>query len=538
MTDRSPLIRRVRYLCVVLLWWTFGAQAQTQNQPAPVIDLPDLPAIEMPADKTTIAPDEPPLRDLLAAAHCGQRTVTVAAPPEFHLGATKVTWTAWDGAAGTSKVVATRTATLFVLPNGFAPAGVSGDENATAGNNASRIVRDARGYVHMVWVDSGRPGGRTGPVYRRASTAVDGGIRFDTGPTYLAGDSPAGWNAYPSLAAAGDDIYVAWQGGGVALVRRLASGPAGFAWGPVRDTGAKSAGRDVGPAVMADAAGVHIVTPSGFYAASSDRGQTWKSEPVPLPPGQHMKTASLAIDPAGGVIVAFSSVVRDRTASGKSAGSGGYWQLRTIHHTPGGEWIDARDVLAGFPAWTEPSATEDVLADWVRIAADATGGMHLVWHGTGASRIYANDQAYYAWRPSGGAWQTPVTLVPRDPAHGIGFSFAPSLALAGDRALAGVFYDVMDGAHWAGFDSVLVPLRQGLIQTPRVPMSQFVRASIDKGMPADALSARFPSIAPGVAHTPDGRAWLDVLQTLVPRNVPDAPKLIVYQRLELTATMK
>jgi hypothetical protein len=35
----------------------------------------------------------------------------------------------------------------------------------------------------------------------------------------------------------------------------------------------------------------------------------WETEPVPVAPGQHMRTASLATDPAGGTILALSSIL-------------------------------------------------------------------------------------------------------------------------------------------------------------------------------------------------------------------------------------
>jgi hypothetical protein len=37
-----------------------------------------------------------------------------------------------------------------------------------------------------------------------------------------------------------------------------------------------------------------------------------------------------------------------------------------------------------------------------------------------------------------------------------------------------------------------------------------------------------------VYHAPDGRIWLDILETLVPTNLPDLAKLVVYQRIEMT----
>jgi hypothetical protein len=515
----------------------FGLGIARAQQPERIV-LPDLMAVELPAGVTQLAPADPPLRDLLAAAKSGSRPVTADLRDQLGVGAARVTWTAWDGAPGAGKAAAKRTATVFVLPAGFTQAGVSGDENATAGNNATRIGRDNAGHVHMVWVDSGRTGGGTGPVYRRAVVADDGSVQFETPPTYVADGTPSEWNAYPALAIAGDVIHVVWQGGGTAHTRRLVLGSSGYVWGPVRDTGAKSEGRDVGPAILADANTVRIVTPSGIFAISTDGGQTWKAEAVPVPPGQHMKTASLAADPAGGTIVAFSSVVRDTKDTAKNEGSGGYWQLRTIRRRPDGSWTDARDALAAFPAWGEPAGDKDALADWIRIGTDSAGGTHLLWHGTGISHIYGNDQASYAYRTKNGDWSEPMPLVRRDDARGIKFSFAPSLSIDGEQAIAAVFYDVFDGNRWGGFDADLIPLRHGAADSQPQPLTHFIRASIDERTPAFALSDRFPAVAPVPFKAKDGRVWLDVLETLIPMGVADSPKLIVYHRVEVTKMLK
>jgi hypothetical protein len=424
----------------------------------------------------------------------------------------------------------------IALPPGLTLVGLSADENATAGNNATRIARDGAGHVHMVWVDSGRQGAQTGPVYRRLTVAVDGVVQFDTPPVYVAEKTPGDWNAYPALTVAGDAVHVVWQGGGIARTRRLTLGPSGYTWGPVVDTSAKSEGRDVGPAIQADATGVRIVTPSGQFAMSVDGGQTWKTEAVPLPPGQHMKTASLAADPSGGMILAFSSVVRDPKDGGKDAGSGGYWQLRTIRRTPEGQWTDAQDVLGGFTGWGDPTGANDSLADWVRVGSDSAGGLHLLWHGTGISHIYGNDQAYYAYRAPKGPWHEPISLIHRDDARGVKFSFAPSLTLDGEEAVATVFYDVYDGERWAGFDADLVPFLRGAAHGAPVPLTHFVRASITDKKPAMALSSRFPS-ASLTPYRADGHVWLDELETFIPMGVPDSPKLIVYHRVDVTGML-
>ncbi len=156
--------------------------------------------------------------------------------------------------------------------------------------------------------------------------------------------------------------------------------------GPIIDTRLTSEGRDVGPVIAFDPkGGMHIVTPSGFYGFSGDGGQNWSSEKVPLPQGAALKTVSLCADGTGTVHVAFTAPV-----------NAAYWQLRTISRTPKGAWVDPTDVLARAPGWGAPKGSDELLADWVHIAADNHGGLHLTWHGTALSHKFGNDTGFYA----------------------------------------------------------------------------------------------------------------------------------------------
>ena len=53
-----------------------------------------------------------------------------------------------------------------------------------------------------------------------------------------------------------------------------------------------------------------------------------------------------------------------------------------------------------------------------------------------------------------------------------------------------------------------------------------------------ALSTRFPAAAPGVWRAPDGRVWLDVLETLQSRFPGATGSLIVYHRVDVTAALR
>src|SRR5262249_47166022 len=150
--------------------------------------------------------------------------------------------------------------------------------------------------------------------------------------------------------------------------------------------------------------------------------------------------------------------------------SNGYWELRYIRHNHAGAWVDSQDVLIGRREWDEPRDGADVLADWPHIAVDASGSIHLGWHGSARTRIYGNDQAYYIRREAVGphrwhaAWQSPRPIYPIGSAQGVKFSFAPVIAFDGDRALPITFYDVYGDRDWAGFDTVARLARDGVIE--------------------------------------------------------------------------
>lgn len=176
--------------------------------------------------------------------------------------------------------MAHRDGAIFVLPHGTVPVGLSGDENATTGNNAAHIVPDSAGFMHMVWQDGGRSGGPTGAFYRRATVTSSGDLRLETGPISL---SPSGgqWNnAYPSLAAAGPAVHFVWQQAGTVHYRHLLQASGAGRWSDPIDLHAPSDGRDVGLAIDAASGALHVVTPRGYYAISRDGGANWNTSRI------------------------------------------------------------------------------------------------------------------------------------------------------------------------------------------------------------------------------------------------------------------
>ena len=505
---------------------------------APAILLPEPFVVEMPAGRTSLGPGDEPLRSVLASARAGKHRVTATLPrDQIGVGVWRVILSAWEE---TSSVLpaARRETPLFVLPAGMSVVAVTGHTNATAGNNATHIARDAGGDVHMVWVDSWGPYQRDGAWYRRARTLSDGSVRFETEAVPLASRA-GGFTAMPSLTAAGDTVHFVWQVDNAVWYRNLKRDGTIWRWSDEIDTGARSARRDIGPSVAVDVlGGIHVLSTDAIYAFSTDGGKRWTLEPLPLGEGREAKTTSLSLDREGRPLVVASVIPTGGKPLSEAHGTGAHWPVLVFRRTAPGRWETVRGPLEGWREWEPPTLeAEDVLADWVRLMEDSSGGLHATWHGTAVSRVYGNDHAYYAWRPPGGAWNPPVPLREPDPEQGYGWSYAPGLTLMGETALPLVFYMVQARQSERGFDSDLNAFHRGKRVGTPLPVNRSARDSLIAGEPMGALSAWFPGAAPALWHGEDGRIWMDVLVTLFPTGIA-APGMVVYQRVDVTEWLK
>ena len=513
--------------------------ASGKTAPGEEIALSEPLSLELPPGTTELPISDTALQGLLGAATSGGRRVTNDLTRPVRVGAVRITFTAWQGEPGKSAPGAVRSAMLYVLPAGTTPVGLSGDENATAGNGAPKIARDPGGRVHLVWLDSGRPGTTAHVYYRRATVSPNNTVVWETDPVRVDDAGAAEWNAYPSLAVAGNTVHVAWQGKQTAQYRRLEFTNGAWHWGPVRDTGAPSAGRDSGPAIAATNTGfIHIATPDpGYDAVSSDNGETWRAERIPLSAGRKPKTVSVTVDKSGSAHFALCVPIRGPQNPSQDRASQGYWELQYIRRSADGTWSVAVNPLAGLKEWAEPIGDDDVLADWPRILVDEANNLHLAWHGVASTRIYGRDHAYYMRRQASGGdtWQKPILLVPYSAATSRPFSWAPSLAVDGTTAVAVSFYEVFDGNAFTGFDALARVIKNGTDEGSPIPISDWVLTSIERREPQAALTSRFPAASPQLYRDPGGRIWLDLLETLAP---PDAPsKSIVYRRVDMTAAI-
>jgi hypothetical protein len=507
--------------------------------------LPEPLAVELPrAGMTELSPDAPPLRELLAGATAGGLRVTHDRSAPLRIGPTEVTWTAWEGVPHQSGVRGTRRAWVYVFPHGTTPVGVTHKYNALAANHSAKIVRDATGRIHMAWLETrpGPGGRRVGRVvYRRAAQdETTGRLTFETDVMPVSEPGGGGPGSYLAVEASPSAVHLAWFGGRTTLYRRLVFRGGVWSFERVRDTGAPGSAHDTGPdmGVRGDDE-IHIVTPTGHYAVSTNGGAGWSRDRLPAP-GPPFKNTAIAVDREGHAHVVFTVLRRHLKSWSSDRPNGGYWELAYARRRPGGGWVDAQNVLAASPAWADAGRERDVLADWADIAVDAGGSLHVAFHGTANTGIYGRDEAHYVRRPAvgpgaWGPWEAAKPLHPIDRAGGTLFSFAPALSVApeGDVVVALVFFELRDYPREI-FDSDAVIVRGGIVEGPPIPLSQMARRAARW---QDALGNWFPSAAPRLHRSKDGRVWLDTLQVAETPERHASPHPVVYQGLDLTDRM-
>ncbi len=525
-----------------------------------VITLPPMPGLELPAGMSKGIPAEAtPMKDLLASATAGALRVTHdRAGYVFPVGRTRVTWTAWEGEPHASAARAVKSGNVYVFPAGLTPVGLTLDDHATAGNHAAKVVRDAAGRIHLAWLDAGRPGTGDRVMYRRGvQDPATGAVRWETDAQVVA---EAASDSHVAVAASPHAVHFAWFQEGTTRYRRLVERDGSWTFEWPRDTRAEGGKWDNGPdlAVHGDDE-IHVLTARGAYAVSINGGTVWMRDKVPVPSGTEIKGPALAVDAAGNAHVVFTAMVRGTKFSDwrYHEPNGAYWELRYVRRQPDGKWVDAQGILAAFPEWRDFNADKvgnddrdssdgdndawDSLADWADVEVDDASTIHVAWHGPVNGHIFGNDEAYYTRRPASGAgawgaWDAPTALYPKDPADGHYFSYAPSLcadAKAG-LTLAVVFFETTPGHPGTPgdtgsemFDSILRVIKDGKLAAAPVALTS---------MAAHGMSTWFPCAAPRLFRHPNGKAWLDVLQTtLTPKGSGDPFYFVLYQRVEVTS---
>jgi hypothetical protein len=485
------------------------------------------------------------MKELLDSATAGGNAVTHdGAAYTFPLGGTMVTWTEWDGAPGTSNIVSTTSAYVYVFRFGETPVGETHDERAIAGNHAPKVARDASGKIHVVWCDCIKTG--AGKVfYRRASQNQNtGAITWETGPIQV-DSGTATSRSHPAITASPNAVHVVWYESGQDYYRRIIRSGTTWTIEPTQAiTGVTSSRSNNGMDIYASSdTEVHIASIDMKYAHTTNAdgpAVTWTVESIPV----SGSTPSMAVDTQGGVHIVYTKSIRGSKygAWRTDVPNAGYWQIWYLYRNPSGVWNTGEDALASFPEWGDPQADADplnddwdVLTDWIDIDIAEDDHIHVGWHGSVNTHIFGNDQAFYMRRPSTGpgtwgAWQNYQELHPINVSLDQYFSWCPPICVDAPSKLAITvpFYNTFPLESDFGYQSVFEALRNGVLEGDSVELS---RASEQSMATWDTCTGA------RIFRHPNGRGWLDVLQDEMTPAADASPYIITYQHYEVTSLL-
>jgi len=195
-------------------------------------------------------------------------------------------------------------------------------------------------------------------------------------------------------------------------------------WTPAKRL-AWTADRSEEPAIAVDPSGhLHVVwqdlTPGNYeiyYTRSADGGATWTDSRRLSWTSGTSYNPSLAVDPSGNLYVAWMD-----TAPGN-------WEVYFKKSTDGGTtWTPSSRLT-----WTFGNS------EWVAIAADSPGNIHLAWQ----HNVGSNDEIHYRKSTDGGAaWTTSRRLTWTS-----GYSNMPAMAIDSSGHLHVVWWDDTPG-NW------------------------------------------------------------------------------------------
>ncbi len=474
-------------------------------------------AIELPPGVTAVAGDDPVLAPILDAA-----VSTVGGQVVHNLGESLLTpgkhYVTWrDLADGT-----TASAYIYLYPYGWQVLGRTDNLRVFEHNGARHLLYDSAGRLHAIYNDG------TAVWYR---LAVRSGNRMQWLDPVQVNDrgtpiASSTWGTRGQTLTLHEDadgsviVDCVWSASRPdqrsILIRRLVVDPAGSVTASeIRDTGLRGSFT----CLVIDSTGrLHLAVEvySSIVYACSDDGINWTGHQwwyAWQTSGTACRFPNLVVDSQDRLHLLYQA----EGYNGYSGSSTWWVGLYTVRDPVTGTWASLQNVLQDFPEWGAPSGGRDVLLAYPNLLIDDRDNLHLSWHGTVRSGIFAWDDVFYMRRmhdPIGDTWlpwSDYAILHARDH-FGTGdgedadFTWVPSLAyVPGEDTLYAL---IMFGT---GDDEVTDPavnLTDSLLKTYQ--SGGWLAGSEDVTDTQD-LRSWYANVPPRAWVDPNGRAWLDMI---------------------------
>ena len=498
---------------------------------------PAVRALELPAGVTSISADDPLLAPILggATSTTGGQVVHSLAGATLPVGKTQVTWRALSDNATLTKYI-------YLYPYGYQVLGTASNLRVFEHNGARHILYDRDNRVHTIYND-----GRD--VWYRLGLRQ--GTRLQWQPPVRINDeaTPIGMATYGTRGETFALVYDAlgrvnlqctwsttWPANRSILTRRLIIDADGNTTrGAITPTGAIGSFQ----CIAADSTGrLHLAVEvySAISYCWSDDGLTWSS----LRTWNATQTTCTAYRFPNLVIDSKDRLHLLWQAEGyqgyQGSGTRGLWWvgLYSVRDTTG-TWSTPVNVLNGMTDWRAPSSGQQTLFAYPNLLLDDRDNLHLAWHGTARSHIFAWDDVYYMQKvyssgtDSWGAWTNYATLHKRDhfstgDGEDMNYTWVPSLAYkpGSDMLYALIMFGLGD-------DEVTDPtvnLTDGMLKTQ---IGGSWQAGFQNVTQTNDLKSWYPNVPSKVLVDRNGHSWLDMIW--VDGTMDDYN--IVFRRLDL-----
>lgn len=481
------------------------------------VQAPTLRALELPPGAVSLSAADPLLVPILNGA------TTTGPGPVAHnqagqtlpIGKTLVTWQDLSDGNTAGKYV-------YLYPHGWQVLGTTTNLRVFEHNGARHVLYDNSRRVHVIYNDGV-------DVWYRLGTPAGNRVLWNSPVRVSDNSTPVAWSTYGTRgqtfalfydAMGNVNLHCVWSTNwpfNRAIVTRPLS---------VDNVGNVSAGTIVSTGLLGSFACIAIDSAGTFHLAvelysamtymNSRDGLNWGSSQN-WTANKNNCTAyrfpNLVIDSHDRVHLLWQA----EGYQGRS-GSALWWVgLYSIYNPLTALWSAPVNVLAGIPGWQMPTGSQDVLFAYPNMLLDDNDNLHLAWHGTARSFMFAEDDIYYMRNPYNPAtdtwtgWADHIALHKRSfPGVSGGedydYSWVPSLAYRpGSSDIYSIF---MFGAGDDEVEDPSVNLTDAGLKKYETGSWQ---TSFENVIQTPGMRSWYPNVPPTVMVDPSGRTWLDMV---------------------------